>query len=121
MKQETNQTIYRGQTHEEQEEILENPLANNEIGYKSGKHPNSQKALKKHQFPKGVSGNPLGKPTTLSALKKSLNNIADEEVMNYRDEVLGTRKEVVIKRIWKDAQDGDWKKIQLLAILGCLD
>ena len=46
---------------------------------------------------------------------------ADEEVTNYRDEVLGTRKQIVLQRIWKDAQDGDMKKIQLLAWLGCLD
>tara|TARA_Y100001963_G_C6684318_1_gene401431 strand:+ start:172 stop:534 length:363 start_codon:yes stop_codon:yes gene_type:complete len=119
--QENEKTIYRGDTNEEQEEILKNPLANSESEYEVGKHPNSIKAIAKHQFKKGTSGNPLGKPTTLSTLKKSLDSIAEQEVTNYHDEVLGTRKEIVIKRIWTDAQNGDWKKIQLLAVLGCLD
>ena len=30
--------------------------------YPHGKHPNSLKALKKNQYPKGQSGNPIGAP-----------------------------------------------------------
>ena len=119
--QENKDTIYRGQGHEKQVEKLENPLANKESEYEVGQHPNSLKALKKHQFPKGVSGNPMGKPTSLSELKKSLMRYADKEITNYRDDVLGTNKELVLERIWKDAREGDMKKIQLLAVLGCLD
>ena len=45
----------------------------------------------------------------------------DEIVTDWRKEELGTRRELVLERIWRDAQDGDMKKIQLLAWLGCLD
>ena len=118
---ETKDTIYAPHTPVKTGEKEKNIADNNEEEYDWGKHPNTLKSLKKNQFPKGVSGNVMGRPLNLSALKKSIQSIADEEVYNYRDELQGTRKEVVIHRIWKDAQDGDWKKIQLLAVLGCLD
>jgi len=118
---ETKDTIYSGLTPVKHAEKKENSTNNNEEEHSWGKHPNSVKAIKKHQFKVGIGGNPLGRPLNLSALKKSLKKVANEEVTNYRDEVLGTRKEVVIDRIWRDAQNGDWKKIQLLCMLGCLD
>ena len=54
-------------------------------------------------------------------LGKTLKKMQDEIVTDWRKEELGTRRELVLERIWRDAQDGDMKKIQLLAWLGCLD
>jgi hypothetical protein len=121
MMQDNNSTIYKGQTPSDLEKKDENSPNNKEVEHDWGKHPNSQKALKKYQFPKGVSGNIMGRKPNFESLKEELSKLADEEVTNYRDEVLGTRKQIVLERIWKDAQDGDMKKIQLLAWLGCLD
>ena len=90
--------------------------------YEWGQHPNSLKALKKNQFPKGVSGNVLGRKPTFDSLSKQLNELGDKEVLNWNgSEVLGTRKELVLKKIWDDAMKGDMNKIRLLAWLGCLD
>ena len=99
----------------------ENTTNNREDEYEWGKHPNSVKALKKHQYKKGVSGNIMGRKPTFDLVSKQLKKLADEEVLNWSgSEVLGTRKEMVLKRIWDDAIKGDMKKIQLLAWLGCL-
>ena len=92
-----------------------------EVEYDWGKHPNSQKALKKHQYPKGVSGNIMGRKPTFESLGKALKEIGEQETKNFRDESLGSRKQQVLERIWYDAIRGDMKKIQLLAWLGCLD
>jgi hypothetical protein len=34
---------------------------------------------------------------------------------------IGTRKEVVLRKIWYDAQEGDMQKIQLLIYLNIFD
>ena len=114
--------IYKGaDTPSKQANNRANSPNNKEEEYDWGKHPNSQKALKKHQFPKGVSGNQLGRPKNFDGLGKALKKIQDEIVTDWRKEPLGTRRELVLERIWRDAQDGDFKKIQLLAWLRCLD
>ena len=120
MKQESD-TIYTSQSNEEQEKENGISTNNSDVEYDWGKHPKSQKALKKYQFPKGMSGNVLGRKPNYQNLKEELSKLADLEVKNYRDEIIGTNKELVLARIWKDARDGDMKKIQLLAWLGCLD
>ena len=112
-----NTTHNAHNTHEKEE----NSPVNKEEEYEQGKHPNSLKTLKKYQFTKGVSGNPLGARKTFNALKKNLCELADNKVENRNGEIVGTRKEQVLKRIWEDAQKGDMKKIQLLAWLGALD
>ena len=94
---------------------------NKEDEYAHGKHPNSIKALKRHQYPKGVSGNVLGRKPTFEVLGKHLQKLGEEVTYNYHKESQGSRKEQVLKRIWFDAIRGDWRKIQLLAWLGCLD
>ena len=114
-------TIYKGDTPSKQEEKDESFTKNSETEYERGKHPNSLKAIQKHQYPKGVSGNVLGRPKTFEKLGKALKSKADEIVTNWRKEPIGNRRELVLERILRDAQDGDMKKIQLLAWLGCLD
>jgi len=87
--------------------------------YKRGKHPNSRKNLT--PYPKGVSGNPEGRPHKYESLKKILNEKGDEETTNWRGESDGPRREQVWKRIWEQAISGNMKYVQLLAQLGCLD
>jgi hypothetical protein len=101
-----------------------------------GKHPNSLKALKEHQFKAGSSGNPTGAKPSYKKLKKILQEIGEEQVSvvvppdvgsdDYLfDKItrknIGTRKEVVLRKIWDDAQDGDMQKIQLLIYLNIFD
>jgi len=94
--------------------------ANSDVQYDWGKNPNSLKNLK--PFPKGVSGNPLGKPHKYQKLANTLNKIGDEEIIDYMDEPVGyTYREGVLKKVWLKANQGDIKFIQLLAYLGCLD
>jgi hypothetical protein len=102
-----------------------------------GKHPNSLKALKEHQFKAGSSGNPTGAKPSYKKLKKILQEIGDEQVTEYNSpdvcsddyllgnkgelKEIGTRKQVVLRRIWDDAQSGDMQKIQLLIYLNIFD
>ena len=102
-----------------------------------GKNPNSLKALKKHQFKAGSSGNPTGAKPSYKKLKKILQEIGDEQVTEYNSpdvcsddyllgnkgelKEIGTRKQVVLRRIWDDAQSGDMQKIQLLIYLNIFD
>ena len=93
-----------------------------EVEYERGQHPNSLKAIKKHQFQKGISGNVFGRKPNYEKLGEALSKLGDEETFDYGNESLGTRREQLLKKIWADAiRHGDWKKIQLLAWLGCLD
>jgi len=99
----------------------ENISAFNDSEYARGEHPNSLKNLK--PFPKGVSGNPLGKPHKYKKLADRLNKIGDAEVYDfYGEKPKGyTYREGVLNIIWEKAKSGDIKFIQLLAYLGCLD
>ena len=54
-------------------------------------------------------------------MKAELSRLGDEITTDYYDKPLGTRRQQVLERIWKDAIGGDMKKIQLLAWLGALD
>ena len=91
----------------------------NEEKAEHGKHPNSLKNLK--PFPKGVSGNVMGRPLKYENLRKVLAELGDEETFDYYDKSQGTRREQVMDTIWKKAIKGDMKFIQLLAWLGVLD
>ena len=95
--------------------------------YGRGSHPNSLKNLK--PFPKGVSGNPLGKPHKYTKLAESLSKLGSKKVIiekwngaKYeRVKTDKTNRDVVLDTIWSKARSGDIKYVQLLAYLGCLD
>ena len=116
-----NKPIYPPLNPPDSEEINENSTNNKDVEHEWGKHPNSIKALKKHQYPKGVSGNIMGRKPSFESLGNALKDIGEQETLNWNKESMGTRKQQVLERIWKDAIRGDMKKIQLLAWLGCLD
>jgi hypothetical protein len=98
----------------------ENFSAFSDSDYVRGEHPNSLKNLK--PFPKGVSGNPLGRPHKYQKLADRLNSIGGEEVCDWLNKPMGhTYRQGVLKKIWEKANQGDIKFIQLLAYLGCLD
>ena len=93
-----------------------------EVEFERGHHPNSLKAISKHQFQKGISGNVFGRKPNYEKLGQALNKLGDEETKDYSGKPMGTRKEQLLEKIWSDAiRYGDWKKIQLLAWLGCLN
>ena len=84
--------------------------------YDWGKHPNSLKALLSCY---GLPSNVL--------TSKELKKLGDELVDNYCGDTLDghfekhKRKDLVLRRIWNDAIEGDMKKIELLAYLGCFN
>ena len=98
-----------------------------ESEYSRGEHPNSLKNLK--PFPKGVSGNPFGKPHKYTKLAETLSKLGTKKVIiekwngtKYeRAKTDKTNKDVVLDTIWAKAKSGDIKYVQLLACLGCLD
>ena len=100
---------------------IEKNISNiSESKHKRGKHPNSLKNLR--PFPKGVSGNQLGRPFKYRNLSRILNEYGDEQVLDLYDEPKGfTFREGTLKKIWEKANNGDIKFIHLLAYLGCLD
>ena len=95
--------------------------------YERGSHPNSLKNLK--PFPKGVSGNPLGKPHKYTKLAETLSKLGSKKVIiekwngaKYeRIKTDKTNRDIVLDMIWSKARSGDIKYVQLLAYLGCLD
>ena len=82
-----------------------------------GQHPNSQKNLKK--FEKGQSGNPSGRLKSFSGIKDDLKAKANTIHPLNLDRL--TYKELIIEGILDNAIDGDWKAIELIEKLGCLD
>ena len=81
-----------------------------------GQHPNSQDNLK--PFKKGESGNPSGRTKAFNGIKEEL-----KEYVNKKDNVYYelTHRQLIVEGIVEKAVDGDWKAIDLLEKLGCLD
>ena len=102
---------------DKQEENNESFSGINE-NYSRGEHPKSQANLK--PFPKGMSGNPLGRPHKFVKLAEALKEYSEKHV---KLSIYGnsTYREEVLERIWYKAKEGDMQCIQLLATLGCLD
>ena len=94
-----------------------------------GKHPNSQANLK--PWPKGVSGNPLGRPHKFNRFTKALNEVGMtyKEIRRYDFEsgefyietTDKTRKEEDLDSIWDYAREGEIQFINILVHLGCLN
>ena len=81
-----------------------------------GQHPNSQKNLKK--FKKGQSGNPSGRIKSFSGIKEDLKaKVNSLHPINFEY----SYKELIIEAIVNNAIAGDWKAIELIEKLGCLD
>jgi len=81
-----------------------------------GTHPNSQKNLKK--FKEGESGNPSGRAKAFTGIKEELKEYVNQK---HNIWVSSTHRDLVIKQIVEKAEDGDWKAIELLERLGCLE
>ena len=81
-----------------------------------GQHPNSQKNLKK--FKKGQSGNPSGRVKSFNGIKDDLHDKVNSlHPINFEQ----TYRELIIEAIVNNALDGDWKAIELIEKLGCLE
>ena len=81
-----------------------------------GKHQNSQDNLK--PFKKGESGNPSGRMKAYASIKKELKKYVNETHHIYYKY---THRDIIVHGIVDKAEDGDWKAIELLERLGCLD
>tara|TARA_R100000329_G_scaffold143177_1_gene127039 strand:+ start:853 stop:1218 length:366 start_codon:yes stop_codon:yes gene_type:complete len=115
--------IYKGDLSDNTVKNEENSPDNKEEQFEHGKHPNSLKALEKHQFTKGITGNAGGRPTKFEKLGKELKqlqNIKKDKLYDLFDDDL-TAKELVLRKIWRLAVGGDEKMINLLANLDCLN
>ena len=91
----------------------------NSPNFGRGKHPNSKKNLK--PFPKGMSGNPRGKPKKLEQFKEYLDwwgNLSEYDNWGW-DKY--TNRQIVIKSIWERASKGNKQDLDILLSLGLLD
>lgn len=84
-----------------------------------GKHPNSLKNLQKWE--KGQTGNSIGRPLKYQLLKEKLNELGEQITEDFRGKKLGTRKEQLLKTIWKKAIDGDIQYTKILLYIGVFD
>ena len=117
-----NKSIYINPANKDDMEKLNNKSFDSRDGdetYEKGHHPNSKANLV--PFERGLSGNPLGKPSH-AKLTRMLKDIGGEVVLDYHGKPKGTRKELVLKTIYDKAIQGhNIKYIQLLIWLGVLD
>ena len=86
--------------------------------HKRGQNPNSLANLK--PYPKGVSGNPDGRPKKYVKLAKALDKVGQKTPSwNEPNQAV---KEAVLDKIWTQAyMYGSVPHIKMLAELGCLD
>ena len=76
-----NDNDITGQTVQQTAKKDENFTNNKEDEFPHGKHPNSIKALKKHQYPKGVSGNIMGRKPSFEALANELKKLKLKDII----------------------------------------
>jgi hypothetical protein len=62
-----------------------NTETDEDVEYSRGEHPNSLKAIKKHQYPKGFSGNIFGRKPNYEQLKENLIKLGEEETFDYHE------------------------------------
>ena len=62
-----------------------NTETDEDVEYGRGEHPNSLKAISKHQFQKGISGNVFGRKPNYTKLGEALSKLGDEETFDYGD------------------------------------
>ena len=124
----------KGMSHSEQRNIdLTKPDIENDIfppkkdtdedsnypNFGRGQHPNSKANL--NPFPKGVSGNPSGKPKKLERTKEYLDwwgNLTETDNWSWEKY---TNRQIVIKGIWERASRGNRQDIDILLSLGLLN
>ena len=89
-----------------------------------GQNPNSQSNLK--PFPKGVSGNPSGRPVKNAKFIEALKLHGEKKPVDmWGEDLLGVRSETnhgaVVERVWKDAVEGNYTAIRLLMENGVIE
>ena len=96
--------------------LSDDSFTGNKETHKRGQNPNSMANLK--PYPKGVSGNPDGRPGKYVKLAKALKAYGENPSEGWMNT---TNKETVLERIWFEAGMGNIQHIKILAELGCLD
>ena len=89
-----------------------------------GQNPNSQSNLK--PFPKGVSGNPSGRPVKNAKFIEALKKYGNEKPLDdWGEDLFGFRADTnhgaVVERVWKDARGGNYTAIRLLMEQGVIE
>ena len=91
-----------------------------------GKSVGTQENLKQYYYPKGVSGNPSGRPVKNAKFIEALKlHGAEKPVNDWGDSLLGifseTNNDAVVERVWKDAVAGNYTAIRLLMEQGVIE
>ena len=98
--------------------LSDDSFTGNSETHKKGHNPNSLANLK--PYPKGVSGNPDGRPKKYVKLAKALDRVGKKTTS--WNEPNQTFKDAVLDKIWTQAyMYGSVPHIKMLAELGCLD
>ena len=90
-----------------------------------GKSVGTQENLKQYYYPKGVSGNPSGRPVKnakfIEALRKYGYDVPRDIFGDKEPFSQATNNMAVIDQIWKDGKNGNYQAIRLLMELGAIE